>query len=138
MRTLKKTFKRDLKCVAASTDRVREFFLRTPCTSLDRILFAVGDGKGNSAVISVAWVGFRNRSDADAFERVETIQGSGDITPLAGALLNLADVRFTGHHYQPRRDGTTMVIAETESAAGYVGSDVLDALAEVAVWLPRP
>jgi hypothetical protein len=78
-----------------------------------------------------------SHSHADAFERVETVQGSGDITPLAGALLDLADVHFTGHNYEARRDGATMVIAETESAAGHVGSDVLDALAEIAVWLPK-
>jgi len=137
MRTLKKTVKQDLKCVAASTGRVRDFFLHTPCKSLDRILLAVGDTAGNSAIISVAWIGFTSRSHADAFERVETVQGSGDITPLAGALLDLADVHFTGHHYQARRDGATMVIAETESAAGHVGSEVLEALAEIAVWLPR-
>jgi hypothetical protein len=137
MRRLKETFKQDLKCVVASTGQVREFFLRTPCTSLDRKLFTVGDGHGNSAVISVAWIGFRNRKDADAFEKVEAVQGSGDITPLAGALLGIANVRFSGHHYQPRGQGTTKVIAETETATGYVADDVLDALAEVAVYLPR-
>jgi hypothetical protein len=138
LRTLKRAIKRDIKCVAASTDRVREFFLRTPCTSLDRILFAVGDGRGNSAVISIAWVGFRNRGDGDAFERVEKVQGSGDISPLGGALIDLAHIRFTGRHFQSRRDGNTIVIAETESAAGRVNDDVLDALADVAAWLPRP
>jgi hypothetical protein len=137
MRALKKTVKQDLKCVAVSTGRVRDFFLRTPCKSLDRILLAVGDTAGNSAIISVAWIGFTGRSHADAFERVETVQGSGDITPLAGAMLDLADVHFTGHHYQARRDGATIVIAETESAAGHVSSEVLEALAEIAVWLPR-
>ncbi|MBN9747900.1 hypothetical protein DMP23_43610 [Amycolatopsis sp. A1MSW2902] len=138
LRALKKTLKRDLKCVAASTDQVRDFFLRTPCKSLDRILLAVGDTAGNSAVISVAWASFANRADADAFERVEAVQGSGDITPLAGALLGLTGIHFTGHHYQSHRDGTKVVIAETETVGGHVDDGVLDALAEVAVWLPKP
>lgn len=138
MRALKKTLKRDLKCVAASTDQVRDFFLRTPCKSLNRILLAVGDTAGNSAVISVAWTSFANRTDADAFENLEAVQGSGDITPLAGTLLGLTGVHFTGHHYQSHRDGTKVVIAETETLGGHVDDEVLDALAEVAVWLPKP
>ncbi|MFD2470292.1 hypothetical protein [Amycolatopsis silviterrae] len=138
MRALKKTVKRDLKCVAASTGQVRDFFLRAPCKSLDRILLAVGDTAGNSAVISVAWTSFANRTDADAFENLEAVQGSGDITPLAGALLGLAGIHFTGHHYQSHRDGTKVIIAETETIGGHVDDEVLDALAEVAVWLPKP
>jgi hypothetical protein len=108
MRTLKKTVERDLKCLAASTGRVRDFFFRTPCKSLDRILLAVGDSTGNSAVISLVWAPRPRRRSL---------------------------------HRPPlpiRRDGTTIVIAETERAAGHVDAQVLDALAEVAVWLPRP
>lgn len=137
LRTLKKTAKQDLRCVAHSTGQVREFFFRTPCTSLHRKLVAIGDGQGNAAAISVAWVSFRSRAQANAFERVETVQGSDDITPLAGALLSMADIRFTGRHYQSRRRSGTIVIAETEPATGHVSDDVLDALAEVAVLLPR-
>ncbi|MFD2474282.1 hypothetical protein [Amycolatopsis silviterrae] len=77
------------------------------------MLLAVGDPAGNSAVISVTWTSFANRTDADAFENLEAVLGSGDITPLA-------------------------VIAETETIGGHVNDDVLDALAEVAVWLPKP
>lgn len=138
LRTVKKIAKQDLTCLAASKGRVREFFLHTPCTSLDRLLFAVGDGHGSVAAVSVAWVGFRSRDDVDAFERIETVQGSGDIKPMAGALLELAHVRFTGHHYTGRPAGKTMVIAEAETASGHIGDDVLDAITEVAVWLPRP
>ncbi|HEX7306524.1 hypothetical protein [Lentzea sp.] len=60
----------------------------------------------------------------------------GDITPLATPLLDLADIRFTGLHHQSRSDGSTVVIAETESASGQVSGDVLDAMADVASWLP--
>lgn len=109
-----------------------------PCTSQDRVLFAVGDGHGNAAVISVAWVGFRFRGQAREFERIEKIHGSGDITPLAATLLGMADIRFTGHHYQSRRKRGMVVVAETEPAAGHVSDEALDALADVAVLLPRP
>jgi hypothetical protein len=53
-----------------------------------------------------AWVGFRTKADAAAFERVERVQNRGDITPLGGALLGLAHVHFTGHHYHSRPNGT--------------------------------
>jgi hypothetical protein len=71
------------------------------------------------------------------FSQWETRRGIQQSSPSRG-LLDLADVHFTGHHCQSRRDGTTIVIAETERTAGHVDAQVLDALAEVAVWLPRP
>ena len=33
---------------------------------------------------------------------------------------------------------TAVAEAATESAAGHVGSEVFDALTEIAVWLPKP
>ncbi|MFE6613683.1 hypothetical protein [Amycolatopsis sp. NPDC057786] len=138
LRSIKKTMKNDVKCLAASTDQIREFFLRTPCKSLDRSLLAIGDDRGNTAAISVAWVSFRDRADATAFERIEKIHGIGDIKPLAGTALNLADIRFTGHHFDSRRDGRVVAVAEAEIMNGHLDNTVLDALTEVAVWLPKP
>lgn len=135
MRTLKKAVKQDLKCVANSYGQVREFFARTPCKSLDRVLFGIGDDQGNSVVVSVAWVGFHTRGDARAFKRLDDVHGTGNVTPLASTLLGLADINFTGHHYQSRPDGKTTVIAEAEPATGQVSDEVL---ADVAVPLPRP
>ncbi|MFS8098417.1 hypothetical protein LFM09_14895 [Lentzea alba] len=137
MRTLKRTAKPALECVSHSFGQVRDHFLRNPCTSLDRTLFAIGDERGNVAVVSVAWVGFRNRGDAGEFKKLIDVHGTGDITPLATPLLDLADIRFTGLHYQSRPDGSTVVIAEAETASGHVGGDVLDAAADLASWLPR-
>jgi hypothetical protein len=117
---------------------VREFFARTPCTSLDRVRFGVGDDQGNSVVVSVAWVGFHTRSDAREFKRLDDVHGTGNVTPLASTLLGWADISFTGHHYQSRPDGKTTVIAEAEPATGQVSDEVLDAVADVAVLLPRP
>ncbi|NIH86837.1 hypothetical protein [Amycolatopsis granulosa] len=49
----------------------------------------------------------------------------------------MADVRFTARHFDSRVSGSTVVIAESERATGRVSGAVLDALAEVAVHLPR-
>jgi hypothetical protein len=138
MRALQKTVKQDLECVANSFGQVREFFVRTPCKSLDRILFGIGDDQGNSVVVSVAWVGFYTRGDAREFKRLDDVHGSGNVTPLASTLLGLADISFTGHHYQSRPAGKTTVIAEAEPATGHVSDEMLDAVADVAVLLPRP
>lgn len=137
MRTLKRTAKPALECLSHSFGQVRDHFVRNPCKSLDRTLFAIGDDQGNVAVVSVAWVGFRNRGDAGEFKKLIDVHGTGDITPLATPLLGLADIRFTGLHYQSRPDGSTVVIAETESAAGQVSGEVLDAVADMASWLPH-
>lgn len=137
MRTLKRAAKPALECVSHSFGQVRDHFARNPCKSLDRTLIAIGDERGNVAVVSVAWVGFRNRRDAGEFKKLIDVHGTGDVTPLATPLLDLADIRFTGLHYQSRSDGNTIVIAEAETASGHVQGDVLDAVADMASWLPR-
>ncbi|HUQ60791.1 hypothetical protein [Lentzea sp.] len=137
MRTLKRTAKQAAECVSHSFGQVRDHFAHNRCTSLDRTLFAVGDDRGDVAVVSVAWVGFPNRREAGEFKKLIDVHGTGDITPLGTPLLDLADVRFTGLHYQSRSDGSTVVIAESESASGQVSGDVLDAMADIASWLPR-
>jgi hypothetical protein len=130
-------WKREGECVAAATGRVREFLTRTPCASLDGMLLAVGDGHGNAAVISVVRVGFRSARQAKEFEKVEAVQGSGDVRPLeVAAVLGIAGVRMTGLHYQPRLDGHGMVVAEADAATGHVDRGTLDALADVAAYLP--
>jgi hypothetical protein len=117
---------------------VQEFFLRTPCTSLDRWLLTVVDGEGDSAVVSVAWVGFRTNREVSSFKTVIDRQGSGDIRPHAASLLGVADIRFSGLNYGSETTGKVITIAEAETATGTVAPDVLDAVAEVAALLPRP
>lgn len=138
LRGVKRAAKRDLECVVNSFGQIREFFLRTPCTSLDRALFAVVDERGVLVVVSVAWVGFRTRGDARRFKELDDVHGTGNVSPLGGAFLGLADVRFTGQHYHSRRAGAMTVIAEAEPVDGVVEDVVLDSVAEVAVLLPRP
>jgi hypothetical protein len=41
LKQLKKTAKQDLECLINSTSKVQEFLAHTPCTSLDRALYAV-------------------------------------------------------------------------------------------------
>lgn len=137
LKRLRHKAEHSLECVASSTGNVRESLARTPCTSLDRMLMAVGDGHGNAAVVSVVRVGFRSKKQADAFEQVERVQGSGDVRPLEIAtVLGLTGVHITGHHYQSRPDKNAMIIAETDTATGHVDNATLDALADIATYLP--
>ncbi|PRY37955.1 hypothetical protein [Umezawaea tangerina] len=138
MREAKKVSRKDAECVAASHDQVQEFFLRTPCTSLDRMVLALDDGAGNSAVVSVVWVGFRGSTDVSRFKSVVDRHGSGDVYPLGTALLEMADIHFTGLNYDSEPNGKSIAIAETETARGSLDPELLDALAEVASRFPSP
>ncbi|MFD9702754.1 hypothetical protein [Lentzea sp. NPDC059081] len=137
MRQLKRTARQQAECVAVSFGEIREFFTRNRCTSLDRVLFAVTDGAGNTAVISVVWIGLASTGDARDFQTVMNRHGSGDVHPLGSHLLDLAEIQFTGLRYGSERDGKTVTIAEAETATGNVDHETLDALAEVAAYLPR-
>jgi hypothetical protein len=134
----KQALKQEPTCLENSFGQVRDFFARTPCTSLDRMLLAVGDRAGNAAVVSVAWVTFPGRNQARQFDRVIDVAGSGDVKPLGGAVVGMADVQFTGRHYWSETRDTTITIAESEPATGHVEPDLLDAMTEVAAQLPRP
>ncbi|NUT47513.1 MAG: hypothetical protein HOV94_09435 [Saccharothrix sp.] len=134
----KQAVKQELDCLDNSHGQVRDFFARTPCTSLDRLLVAVADQAGNAAVVSVVWVTFPGRNQARQFDRVIDVAGSGDVQPLSGGVLGLAEIRFTAAHYSSEIRDTTIAIAESEPTTGRVEPDLLDALAEVASQLPRP
>ncbi|MFD1151241.1 hypothetical protein [Saccharothrix hoggarensis] len=134
----KQALKQETDCLGNSFGQVRDFFARTPCTSLDRLLLAVGDHAGNAAVVSVVWVTFPGRNQARQFDRVIDEQGSGDVKPLSGGLVGLPEIGFTARHYWSETNDTTITIAEAEPAAGQVEPDLLDAMTEVAAQLPRP
>lgn len=111
---------------------------RTPsgrCASTSSVprvnLFGINDDQGNSIVVSVTWVGFYTRGDAREFKRLDDVHGSGNVTPLVSTLLGLADISFTGHHYQSRPNSKTTIIAEAEPTTGHVSDEVLDAVAKV-------
>ncbi|ONI81695.1 hypothetical protein ALI144C_19420 [Actinosynnema sp. ALI-1.44] len=134
---LKRKVEREMNCIAAATDQVREFLTKTPCTSMRGVVLAVGDGHGNAAVVTVVRVGFKTKAHAREFKEVEDVHGSGDIRPLGiTAALGLADVKMTGLHYHARPDGTAMIVAEADTATGHVDGGTLDALADIASYLP--
>lgn len=137
LRQLRRTARQQAECLAVSFGEVQEFFTRTRCTSLERALFAVTDGAGNVAAVSVVWVGLPSDGDARKFHTLMDRHGSGDIRPLGSAVLGLAGIQFTGLRYGSDRDGKRVTAAEAENAAGNgFDHETLDAIAEVAAYLP--
>ncbi|WP_346129693.1 hypothetical protein [Lentzea roselyniae] len=137
LRQLRRTARQQAECLAVSFGEVREFFTRTRCTSLERVLFAVTDGAGNVAAVSVVWVELPSDGDARKFHTLMDRHGSGDIRPLGSAVLGLADIQFTGLRYGSDRDGKRVTAAEAENATGNgFDHETLDAIAEVAAYLP--
>ena len=138
LRQVKRTVKQQAECLAVSFGEVREFFTAHRCTYLERALFPVADEAGNTAVVSVVRVGLTGAGDARRFQDLMDVHGSGDITPLGGQVLELGEVTFTGLRYGSDRDGAAVTVAEAENAAGgQFDHDTLDAIAEVAAYLPR-
>jgi hypothetical protein len=135
---LKQTVKNELVCGPHSFGQVREFFLRTPCRSLDRIVVALGDSGGNTVVVSVAWVRMPRAESAEKLKKLVDVQGTGNVEPLGGALLGLAGVDFTGKYYDSRRDGSLVVIAESTPGGGHPSGSMMSDLADVAAELPKP
>lgn len=139
MRTLRKTAREHAECVSHSFGDVRRFLVRTRCTSLNRMLFTIGDGKA-SVVVSVAWVAFRTRAQTRQFQDLMDVHATGDIAPLGGELIGAAGIQFSGHNYDSRLDRTRTVltVAETETLTGEFSADDLDTVAEIAALLSRP
>jgi hypothetical protein len=139
LRVVDRAARADGECVPHSFGQVQELLKATPCVALDRLLFTVTDDKGGTAVVFVAWIEFGDRDGAREFKRVEDIHGTGDITPLSGSLLRIADVPFTALNYDSDLvDGVTVVIAEAENVAGGFTAEYLDDIAGIAVRTPRP
>jgi hypothetical protein len=97
----------------------------------------VGDGHGNAAVVSIVRVGFRTTAQAQAFQRIEDTAGSGDVRPLDIAVgLRMTGVKLTAMHYHSRLDRSAVVVAEAETATGHIDGQLLDAIADIASYLP--
>jgi hypothetical protein len=139
LRTVTREIKRDLECAVHSYGQVREFFLRTPCRSLQRTLLAVCDAQGNTVVVSVAWVRMRNTVSAERLKRLVDTDGTGNVSPIiASEVLSLRGVQFTGKHYASRRTGLLIVIVEAAPGSGQPDTEVLDGAAQVAAEFPPP
>ncbi|CNE91482.1 Uncharacterised protein [Mycobacterium tuberculosis] len=139
MRRLKqKTSRRNRRCARATYGEVQRTLVRNPCTSLQRRLLAIADRRGNTALVTVAWVSFRNSGARRRFQEVIDVYGTGDIKPLAASRLGLAGVRFTGRYYHSIDKGARLTVAEAECVKGAFEPKVLDGFAEIAAELPSP
>jgi hypothetical protein len=138
LKTIKKVAKRELKCAPYSFAEVRNFFVRHPCKALSRMLLAVGDGGGNTVVVTIAWVRMPKAAEARDLRKLADRDGTGNIYALPDAVLKRAGVQFTGDHYESRLDGSLLVIAEATSGGGHPDPAVLDDAADVAAEFPVP
>ncbi|MGH3389459.1 MAG: hypothetical protein ACRDOO_11350 [Actinomadura sp.] len=138
MRRLKQKAQRNLRCARVTFGEVQRSLIRNPCTSLDRMLFAIADRRGNTALVSVAWVRFRTSGNRRRFQKVIDVYGTGDIKPMAAGLLGMDGIRFTGRYYHSIPKRTRLTVAEAEAITGTFDPKVLDGFAEIAAELPSP
>ncbi|GHG21502.1 MULTISPECIES: hypothetical protein [Amycolatopsis] len=138
LKTIKKVVKRELKCAPYAFGQVQQFFVHHPCKALSRMLLAVGDGRGNTVVVTIAWVRMPKTAEARDLRELADRDGTGNIYAVPDALLKRAGVRFTGDHYESRLDGPRLVIAEATSGGGHPDPAVLEDAADVAVEFPAP
>ncbi|GAB3582765.1 hypothetical protein GCM10027445_56530 [Amycolatopsis endophytica] len=138
LRQLRQTARAELTCTAHSYGQVREFFARHPCRKLDRVLLAIGDTRGNTVVVSIAWVRMPSAGSADDLKDLADTDGTGNVEPLAASALDLTGVEFTGEYYGSRRSGSLVVIAEAAPGGGHPGPATMDDAAEVAAEFPPP
>lgn len=70
LKRIRRTVRQGVPCAVNSYGEVQRFFARTPCRSLDRVLFVLDDGAGNSMVVSVSWVRMRGTRPAADLKRL--------------------------------------------------------------------
>jgi hypothetical protein len=92
LREIKKAAKRELRCALQSYGQVQQFFLHTPCDSLDQLLFALEDRHRNTIVVSVVWVRMASEDAASQLKTLEDTYGTGDVTPIATQVLALGGI----------------------------------------------
>ncbi|WP_228004121.1 hypothetical protein [Amycolatopsis sp. YIM 10] len=138
LKNVRQKVQRGLNCAKHSFGDVQQFFLRTPCRELDRMLFAMSDEQGNDIAITIAWVRMGKTADAAEFESLVDTDGTGNVSPPAGALLGLAEIEFTGRYYDSRRDGPLVVVAEAAPIGGPANDQLLHDAADVADEFPQP
>lgn len=128
----------NVNCAAFATGQVRQYLLRTPCRSMDRVLFTIREAGGGTIAIAVAWVDFATAAQARGLRRVDDAPGTGQVNPLPGSTANIPNVHLTGRHHRSRQVGTTAVLADAEPVvAGQQTDALLDELARIAVLLPH-
>jgi hypothetical protein len=120
-------------CAAHSYGKVREFFREHPCVALHRAWFEVRDGKRGVVLVAVSWVEMPDTRSARKFHRLVDTHGTGNVTELSREEGPYRRVRFTGHHYASRRDGTTVVNAQAEPVGRAAVAAELESLAATAL-----
>ncbi|TDP95070.1 hypothetical protein EV186_105302 [Labedaea rhizosphaerae] len=138
LKRLKQIVKHGLPCAANSYGEVHKFFLRTPCRSLDRFLVRLDDGNGGEMIVSVSWVRMRSSRSATKLRSLADTYGTGNVSPLPGALVGAGRVKWTGRYYHSRPSGSMVVIAEVEPVHGVPDPDFMKEVAAVAAEFPRP
>lgn len=138
LRQLRQTAHVATACGSHSYGQVQQFFRKHPCRKLDRLLLAIGDTRGNTVVVSIAWVRMPTASTAAELKELADTDGTGNVEPLAAGALGLAGVEFTGQYYGSRRDGSLVVIAEAAPGGGRPAPAAMDDAAEVAAEFPPP
>ncbi len=138
LKQVKKHVDEQFQCAIHSYGQVRQFFVDHPCTSLNRELIAVVDEGGNTFLVSVSWVEMPSVAQANQLRTVADTYGTGNVSPIASAALELGDVHYTGQFYDSRIDGELVVIAESAVLAGQPDPDMLEGAAQVAAQLPAP
>ena len=138
LKRVKEIAKPALVCAVESYGQVQQFFLRTPCRSLDRILMSLADGPQDVFAVSVSWVRMRSTAAARSLQKLADADGTGNVSPLPGELIGAGRIRWTGTNYASRRAGTLVVIAEVEPLRGTPDPGLMDGVAEIAVEFPPP
>ncbi len=119
-------------CRTVSFGQVQDFLTRGSCRAVRRVQYPLTDDEGDVLTVLVSRVHLTTSSDAAAFKHLIDRHGTGDIRPVVPV------VRFTGHHYDSDRDGSTVLVAEAEPLDGTSSAEVLQATAEAAIALaPR-
>ena len=136
LRRIRQAAEPAVNCVINSYGQVQDFFLRTPCRSLDRNLFTLADPAGNTFVVSVSWVRMHRANDVRRLKRLIDVDGTGSVTQLGAGVLRGQGVRFTGTPFRSRPQGNLLVVAEGAVVSGQPDPEFFAVVVEVAALLP--
>jgi hypothetical protein len=134
LKQVKRKVDEQFQCAIHSYGQVRQFFLSTPCESLDRELIAVVDEGGDTFLVSVSWVEMSSVGQAERLKTIADTDGTGNVSPIASVVLGMGEVRYTGGLYDSRIDAELVVIAESAVLTGRPDPDMLEGAAQ----LPAP
>jgi hypothetical protein len=113
-------------CAAHSYGQVREFFRDELCTALFRSSFEVRDRRGAVVLVAIAWVEMPDAASARNYHSLVDTHGTGNVTELTRERGRYRDVRFTGEHYESRRNGTAVMNAQAQPAGRAAAAEELE------------